>query len=816
MDPLLNDDLQRQLMALFLVEAQEHIQRINQNLILLEGLPLDAFDAQVLAETLRETHSLKGAAQAVELNEIGKLAHHLESLFVRLQNTRKNLSKAGFDLVYRAFDVIENYVKAISSSEPMELDTSILVGEIEALITEYPVQTDQKIENNSRGEEISARKITPDLLPAVENNRPVSPKKSKNKKVEVKKDQINRPGPEIITGNEKKPEKSPLPTGKNDETIRLTTGKLDTLLSMMGELQVTRLGVMQNLIELQEIKETINVWETDWRKVQPAFRRQLNLQKTNITNIKVNNPGLSSPLFDFLQENESHLHHLRDKLNHLIRTFDHDNRRLEQISHAMEEEIHKTRMLPVSTVFNTYNRMVRDLAYEKGKEAGLVIEGGEINVDRSVLEQIKDPLLHLLRNCIDHGIEPPDERSKAGKARKGTITLRASHQGDSLMLEIMDDGAGVDLEGVRMTAVKRQILSEETARGLSDRDALWLIFNSGFSTSPIVTNTSGRGVGLDVVREQVECLHGLIDVENAPGKGVKFILTVPLTVATTLCLVVKTGSWKFGSVGQAFTYAIPITNVIRMLRINQADIHAVEGCQVIKLNDEPILLRRLAEVLELNNQTTDNAAGEKQPVIVVGATEKRMAFIVDQVIFAQELVLKSLPYPLLRMQNITGASITGSGEIIPVLNISGLINIAENKKMQNNALLADSVETRVKNPVIMVADDSITTRTLEKNILEAAGYDVHSAFDGMDAWTQMQLETFDLLISDVVMPRLNGFELTKKIREDEHYQHLPVILITSLDSTNEREQGIRAGADAYIVKSAFDQQALLDTIKRLL
>jgi two-component system chemotaxis sensor kinase CheA len=822
----LNDDLQKQLMTLFVAEAQEHLQTINQNLLALEKKPTAEAYSHLLTETLREAHSLKGAARAVSLGEIETLAHQLESLFVTLQSGNSPLGAEGFDLVYQSLDAIGTLVQSASSGQAPSANLDSLKAGLakllEAVQSGKPVPSARKAPRRTpppkKGQSNSGSGKEPNdpPFPAAADDPPDPPARVH----QVAKPSAVKPKPApkkespVVVQEEHRPE----------ETIRLTTTKLDTLLSLMGELQVARLGSGQRLMELQALNETLSGWEGEWRKTRPDFRRMLVTADVEVfqgEEVLADGarggirPATIQPMLDFLQSNEIYLHNLRERVNELIQVFQADGRRMDQVAAEMEDEIRQTRMLPISTVFNAFPRMVRDLAREKGKEVSLVIQGGETAVDRSVLEQIKDPLLHLLRNCIDHGIETPEVRAGAGKDAQGTIRLSAAQQGDSLVIEIADDGAGIDLAGVRATAVKKHLLNEDTAASLSDHDALWLIFQSGFSTSPMITNLSGRGVGLDIVRQRVEHLHGLIDVANTPGKGVRFTLSVPLTVATTLCLLVRAGGRQLGDNFVPQTFAIPISNVVRLVRLDPEEIGSVEGRQAIRLNGEPVALWRLADVLGLNAGLLEKDDTQRLAV-VVGAAEKRMAFLLDDVVGTQEMVINSLPWPLLRVRNAAGASILGSGAIVIVLNSVDLLASAEEKQPGSGALVTRGERAEEKTPVIMVADDSITTRTLEKNILEAAGYRVLAAADGLDAWTQMQSENCDLLVSDVVMPRLDGFGLTEKVRADERYKHLPIVLVTSLDLPQDRERGVQAGADAYIVKSAFDQEKLLDTIQRLI
>jgi two-component system chemotaxis sensor kinase CheA len=831
----MNDDLQRQLMALFVAETQEHIQTINQHLLALEANPASEGAPQTLADILREAHSLKGSSRSANLPEVETMAHALESLFAGVQSGELGLGTDVFDLTYQALDAIGALVQHAAGAELTAPDAPGLLTRIEKLVApqmpepvEPAVAAPPKKASRKKGS-----KSTADLVAMSQSQAFLM---STGQAV-PEPDPLPQPPAALLAATQLPPEVDPVPQPpaflvaatqpvpnlgeltQPEETVRLTTSKLDALLSQMGELQVTRIESEQRLVELRNLEESIAQWEMEWRKTRPLYRRLL----LSVDGDALQGEGhhlaetaaVVEPLLEFLQANEARLRAMRERVNTLNRVFKADSRRMAGVVSGMEEEIRQTRMLPVSTVFNTFPRMVRDLARDSHKEVALMITGGETDVDRSVLEQIKDPLLHLLRNCIDHGIEMPEVRKKAGKSKQGIIHLTAAHHGDSLMIEITDDGAGVDLAAVRAAAVRKRLLTEQAAEGLSDHDALWLIFRPGLSTSPIITDLSGRGVGLDVVRQRVEHLHGLIDVENRPGQGVRFTLTVPLTVATTLCLLIQAGSRKEGGETLPYTFALPISNVIRLIRLAPDEIGFAEGRQAIRQDGGPMVLSRLSDVLGLDPGPAPKN-GAKLPAIVVGATDKRMAFLVDAVLGAQEMVIKSLPRPLMRIRNTAGATIMGTGAVVIVLHTTDLLASAE--RVQPRAVRETETlkQTENKTPVIMVTDDSITTRTLEKNILEAAGYIVHAASDGLDAWTQLQTEPCDLLVSDVMMPRLDGIGLATKLRADERYKHLPIILVTSLDSATDRERGVQAGADAYIVKSALDQDQLLDTIRRLI
>jgi two-component system chemotaxis sensor kinase CheA len=458
----------------------------------------------------------------------------------------------------------------------------------------------------------------------------------------------------------------------------------------------------------------------------------------------------------------------------------------------------------MTSVLSTFPRLVRDVARSLGKEVTLEIDGGDIEVDRSVLENIKDPITHILRNAVDHGIEAPDERSRRGKPPRAHIRIHARQKGDAIELELSDDGAGIDIRRIKVIAAKKGIVPEDVAEAMSDRDAMGLIFRSGFSTSPMITDVSGRGVGLDVVRDSVERINGLIEVTSEAGVGTTFVITVPLSIATTQCLFVRAGEGMF---------AIPVTNVVRIMRVQQEDVGRADGRDALIVDNRPIPLVHLADVLGVERAESEETGGH---ALIVGSAEKSTAFIVEGFDGAQEVVIKGLPEPFQRVRFAAGATITGTGEVVMILNVGDLTRAARASGTQRAGRREPKARVEQKRPVVLIADDSIVTRTLEKNILEAAGYEVRIASDGLEAWNLLETAGIDILVSDIEMPHIDGYALTEKVRADERFATLPVVLVTSLDSRQHRERGIAVGADAHIVKQGFSQDRLLDTIQSLI
>jgi two-component system chemotaxis sensor kinase CheA len=514
-----------------------------------------------------------------------------------------------------------------------------------------------------------------------------------------------------------------------------------------------------------------------------------------------------SQLLEYVEASQDWLREAGSLAGGLARRYAQDALQISLAIDELEEEIKRIRMLPLNTITAPFGRMVRDLARAAGKEAFLEIEGGETELDRQVLEQIKDPLIHLLRNAIDHGIEPPEAREAAGKPRAGRVTLRAGQQGPSVVVQVDDDGTGLDLPGLRRALARRGHPDAETLGEAELRD---LILTARVSTSPIITDISGRGIGLSVVRRNVEALQGRVEVRHEPGQGATFTLTLPLTLTSARGLLLR-------AAGQ--TFALPLNAVEVLLAVAPEDVSYVEGQQVIRYGDRPVALVRLDDVLELPRNPA--ARPDRHLPVVVIAGERTVAFAVDELRGEQEMVIKGLGRQLRRVVGLAGATVLGSGEVVLILSASDLVKLALRSRQQRPIFEpeagAGAGELSPPRRRILVVDDSITTRTLEKNILEAAGYDVALATDGREALGLIASQGLpDLVVSDILMPHMNGFELTERLKGDDRTAGLPVILVSSLASPGDKVRGIEAGADAYIVKGQFDQTSLLETIEQLI
>jgi two-component system chemotaxis sensor kinase CheA len=750
-----NDAFLKKLQATFRIEAQEHLKTISQGLIDLEqGGGGKEKERETLETVFREAHSLKGAARAINRGDIESLCQAVESLFSALKRNEVETSPALFDLLNESGKRLE---ALISTSEGAK-----------------------------RGDEGSGR--VPEMVQLIERAAKGESLVSANGTPEASAKQI---GPGALDSSKKIP---PQPPPVSDEggipdTVRISTAKLVKILLGAEELISAKLFAGQRVEELKSIGSELQVWNRE-RARHP-----------------VGHPPVSGKAEAPFDRDRERIRVLGGKIQNLIAFSENEERLLGTVVDNLLDDMKKTLMLPFSSLLDLFPKMVRDISRDQGKEVHLTVKGGTIEADRRILEEIKAPLIHLIRNGIDHGIELPAIRKQKGKPERGTIALTiVLKEGNKVELLIEDDGAGIEVEKVKRSAVKQGILSEDEAGPLSEPEALALIFQSGFSTSPILTDISGRGLGLAIVKEKVEKLGGTADVTTSPDKGSAFRLRLPLTLATFRGVLIGAGGERF---------VLPSHHIERVVRITREEIRTVENRETIAYNGRPLALIPLNDLLEMPKKEKDGP-GEPILAVIAGSGERRSAFTVDAIYNEQEVLVKNLGKQLSRVRNISGATVLGDGKVAPILNVPDLLKSAQKTGKLSVAPPVTGEGSTLPDRTILTADDSITSRTLLKNILESAGYRVIAAVDGMEALTFLKTESVDLVVSDVEMPRMNGFELTSRIREDKKLADLPVVLVTALDSRTDRERGIEAGANAYIVKSTFDQSNLLEVIGRLL
>ena len=503
---------------------------------------------------------------------------------------------------------------------------------------------------------------------------------------------------------------------------------------------------------------------------------------------------------------ESELRGVEARARELLAHLAGDDRVTDGTVGALQDRMRRLRMRPASSVLDLFPRMVGDLAEARGRRAEWAVVGADLEVDRKVLQAIKDPLIHLVRNAVDHGIEPPQARVDARKAPEGRVAVTvAPLEGNRIEIRVEDDGRGIDPAQVRAAAIRGRLLSSEQAESLTDEQALDLIYRSGLSTSPMISDVSGHGLGLAIVKERIEQLGGEIQVRTRLGVGTTVRMVVPATVATFRGLLVRAAQRPI---------LVPTDSVDRVLRVAGDEIGSVEGRETIRWNGTVLTVASLGALLELPETERSPDASRQRSCVVVRSGAERLGLFVEEILGDREVLVKALNPPLVRVRNVTCAGLLGTGQLVLVLRPADLLESV--RRISGRPVPQARRAERQRQPTVLVVDDSITTRTMEKNLLEAAGYHVRVAVDGVEGWTLLKSEEFDLVVSDVDMPRMDGFELTARIRGDQRLAQLPVVLVTALESREDKERGVAVGANAYVVKSSFDQSNLLEIIRRLL
>jgi two-component system, chemotaxis family, sensor kinase CheA len=567
---------------------------------------------------------------------------------------------------------------------------------------------------------------------------------------------------------------------RDGDTLRVGANKLDVVLTRSGELLLAVRQTERFRDEWASIEETAAALAAD-------FRVLLTLAG-----------GAPTETRAAVQQVGAGIEKLTDGIERAVADAATGGRGLVRTAVDLDAGVRSLRMVPFAEAGAGLERTVRDMALAAGKEVTFKLIGPEVELDRAVAERLKDPLLHLVRNAVDHGIEAPEERAAAGKPTAGLITVSAALKGAQVEIAVGDDGRGLDRARIR-DAARARGLPEPT----DDRDLLALVFHPGLSTAPAVTAVSGRGVGLDVVKSQVNALHGTVALESVAGAGTTFALTVPLTVTLIRALLVEAGGR---------TFAVATTQVMGLRRLMPAEVRNVGGREMLAAIHGLLPLVSLAEALGLPAPRRDRGQGGF--VVLVEAGTSRVAFVVDELLAQQDLVVTGLGRRVRRVPNVAGCALLEDGGIALILSVAELAEAALQAPARRPLLAVAAAETVRKR--LLVADDSVTTRTLEKTILEEAGYEVRLAADGHQAWRILQKEAIDLVVADVEMPGMDGFTLTETLRHSPALRRIPVVLVTSLSSDKDRARGLEVGADAYVVKSGFDRSSLVQVVGQLL
>lgn len=816
------DKLIQRLRATFASELREHIEAFNRELLALERGASDAARAESIKTLFRTAHSLKGASRAVNATKLEQVCHKLEEVLQGLRDGSRSLTPQVIELLFSAVDKFEEAGREIAASLP--------AGSEPAARPVRPTPQPAAKSPPPPPAAASAAPVTP--APAATPGRAAEPPGTPSDRASQTAFDSGPTGiPPLAPSTAAGPLEEPpmlaaprlpttraseleaarvsltpvsLPAGSQDtanasntETfLRVPEHKLDALLACNSELLIARRRLDVRQADLATLCDRTSTMRANSDRIARSAGSAGGRRRGNAAlQLAARSVGHA------VDPQRDELRIIARSLENYAAALAEDLRSLERAAQALDERIHQVRMLPFEQACDLLPRTVRDLAARERKPTELTIAGGEIELDRSIVDGLRAPLLHLIRNAVDHGIESADERSLAGKPARARLSVAAALRGDRVEVSVRDDGRGIDLERVR-----ERLRQSGMPIPADDQEALRSIFEAGFSTARVVTDVSGRGVGLDVVRSQIEGLRGTVSVTHQPGKGACFTLLLPLTVTTLRALLLRSGSELF---------AIPSTNVEKLVRAAPGELSHVQGRETLLTDAAPLPVVTLGEIVGAD-AAAPLAVGSKLPIIILGQPGERVALAVDELIAEQDVVVKPLGKRIRKLRHVSGATLLPNGRVALLLHAGEILRTALGRVPARRAAGMFQAASAPARKRILLVDDSATTRTLEKSILESAGFDVMPAVDGAQAWALLQQHGADLVVSDVEMPNMTGFEFVQNLRGSKRFRDVPVILLTSLESEQDRARGLESGADAYLVKSAFDQGNLLDTIRQLL
>ncbi|EAJ7389697.1 response regulator [Campylobacter upsaliensis] len=736
----------------FLVEAFELVEQIDHDLVELESNPEDL---ELLNRIFRVAHTVKGSSSFLNFDVLTKLTHHMEDVLNKARHGELKITPDIMDVVLESIDRMKTLLNSIrdngnDSAIGMDIGpicarlTAISEGDVSAVAS---VSEEPKVEPK---EEVVPAAPEPSVEPDVDVNQlsdsEVEAEIERLLKVRKAEDQARRaqkkksaapttPKPATETGGEKKVPASGGGGGGMDQTIRVEVKRLDHLMNLIGELVLGKNRLLKIYDDVEERYEGEK----------------------------------------FLEE-----------LNQVVS-------QLSIITTDVQLAVMKTRMQPIAKVFNKFPRVVRDLSRELGKQIELEITGEETELDKSIVEEIGDPIMHMIRNSCDHGVEDPATRKANGKPERGVVQLKAYNEGNHIVVEITDDGKGLDAAGLKMKALEKNLITEKEAEQMTDKEAFALIFKPGFSTAAKVTNVSGRGVGMDVVKTNIEKLNGVIEIDSELGKGSTFKLKIPLTLAIIQSLLVGT---------QEEFYAIPLASVLETVRVPIDNIYTIEGKNVLRLREEVLSLVRLSDVFGVKQVLE---SGDQTYVVIIGVAESKLGIIVDTLVGQEEIVIKSMGDYLQNIQGIAGATIRGDGRVTLIIDVGAMMDMAKEIKVDIKAQLESSVKKPKEQPSdykVLIVDDSKMDRTLMQKALEPLGISLLEATNGVEALNIVKSgeHEIDAMLIDIEMPRMDGYTLAGEIRKYSKYRNLPLIAVTSRTSKTDRLRGVEVGMTEYITK----------------
>lgn len=771
------DDMQ-EILEDFLVEAFELIEQIDHDLIELEANPEDL---ELLNSIFRVAHTVKGSSSFLNFDVLTKLTHKMEDVLNKARHGELKITPDIMDVVLESVDKMKTLLGCIrdnGNDTAIGMDIEPICAKLAAvaegggspansITTELPAnQTEAQTPPSqeplredalSQESEIDVNQLSDEEVEA-EIERLLKIRKAEDKARREEKAKKAPPPPRMPSPA---PKPSPTPTAKKvpaqgganspsamEQTIRVEVKRLDQLMNLSGELVLSKNRLLTIYDELEE-----------------------------------------------RYDGEQFL----DKLNQVANS-------LSVITTDIQLAVMKTRMQPVSKVFSKFPRVVRDLSRELGKHIELEISGEETELDKSIIEEIGDPIMHMIRNSCDHGVEDPVTRLASGKPERGVVQLKAYNEGNHIIIEIADDGKGLDADMLRQKCIERNLITEKEADQMSDKEAFALIFKPGFSTAQKVTSVSGRGVGMDVVKTNIEKLNGIIEIDSELGKGSVFRLKIPLTLAIMQSLLVG---------AQEEYYAIPLASVIETVRVPLDDIYTIEGKNVLRLRNEVISLVRLADVFNVKQVFESDPQAY---VVIIGVAESKLGVIIDTLVGQEEIVIKSMGEYLQNIPGIAGATIRGDGGVTLIVDVSSMMNLAKQIKTDIKAQIeseAKKVKEKPSDYNVLIVDDSKMDRTLMQKALEPLGVTVFEAVNGVEALEMLKAKDRDIdaMLIDIEMPKMDGYTLAGEIRKYSKYRYLPLIAVTSRTSKTDRLRGVEVGMTEYITKP-YSPEYLENVVKK--
>ncbi|BDO47012.1 chemotaxis histidine kinase/response regulator CheAY2 [Helicobacter pylori] len=801
------DDLQ-EIMEDFLIEAFEMNEQLDQDLVELEHNPEDL---DLLNRIFRVAHTIKGSSSFLNLNILTHLTHNMEDVLNRARKGEIKITPDIMDVVLRSIDLMKTLLVTIRDTGS---DTNNgKENEIEEAVKQLQAITSQNLEG---AKETLGAKETP-------KEEAKEEAKEENKENKAKTPTAENPASDNPLADEPDLDYANMSTEEVEAEI-------ERLLNKRQEADKERRAQKkQEAKPKQEVAPKIETPKTETPKTETPKAPKTETKakaKADTEENKAPSIGVEQTVRVDVRRLD-HLMNLIGELvlgkNRLIRIYSDVEERydgekfLEELNQVVSSisavttdlqlAVMKTRMQPVGKVFNKFPRMVRDLSRELGKSIELIIEGEETELDKSIVEEIGDPLIHIIRNSCDHGIEPLEERRRLNKPETGKVQLSAYNEGNHIVIKISDDGKGLDPVMLKEKAIEKGVISERDAEGMSDREAFNLIFKPGFSTAKVVSNVSGRGVGMDVVKTNIEKLNGIIEIDSEVGVGTTQKLKIPLTLAIIQALLVGV---------QEEYYAIPLSSVLETVRISQDEIYTVDGKSVLRLRDEVLSLVRLSDIFKVDAILESNS---DVYVVIIGLADQKIGVIVDYLIGQEEVVIKSLGYYLKNTRGIAGATVRGDGKITLIVDVGAMMDMAKSIKVNITTLMNESENTKSKNSpsdyVVLAIDDSSTDRAIIRKCLKPLGITLLEASNGLEGLEMLKNgdKTPDAILVDIEMPKMDGYTFASEVRKYNKFKNLPLIAVTSRVTKTDRMRGVESGMTEYITKP-YSGEYLTTVVKR--